>query len=93
MLDQSDWFWHLCVMLFMNKEYQNLLQKDEYRDTAPHAASLRGSLDMLKYFLNRLYVKVRQTLISVTDELELYYSRGLLATSFVSGLQLEWGLP
>ena len=34
-----------------------------------------------------------ETLISVTDALELYYSHGLLATSFVSGLWLEWGLP
>ena len=31
----------------------------------------------------RHYVKPQQTLISVTDALELYYSCGLLATSFV----------
>ena len=37
--------------------------------------------------INRLYT------IDITDALELYYSHGLLATSFVSGLWLEWGLP
>ena len=38
------------------------------------------------------YVKPQQALISVTDALERYFSRGLLAKSFVYGLWLEWGL-
>ena len=42
---------------------------------------------------NHQYVKPQYMLISVVDELELYYSCGLLATSFVSGLWLEWGIP
>ena len=51
-LCQSDQLWYLCVMPFINKEHQNTLQKDEYGDTAPNAASLKGSLDVLKYFPN-----------------------------------------
>ena len=40
------------VKFLTDKEHQNPLQKDEYGDTALHAAAQGGSLDILKYFIN-----------------------------------------
>ena len=40
------------IMFLVDSEHQNPLQKNQYGNTALHAAAQGGSLDVLKYFIN-----------------------------------------